>query len=183
MIITLTGQPGSGKSTVAKLLARTLNYARYSMGDLRRACAMERGMTIDEWNAHGEASEETDVPVDNKQRELGTSQDNFVIDGRLSWHFIPHAFKVFLAVDPHEGARRIFMEAQKGGRVSEVKHASLEDVQKYNEDRGQSDRMRYQKYYGLTWDDPKQFDLWIDTTTLTPEAVANIIVDKIRAKT
>ena len=35
MIITISGLPGSGKSTIGKMLAKKLGYKFYSMGDLR----------------------------------------------------------------------------------------------------------------------------------------------------
>ncbi len=40
MIITIAGMPGSGKTTVAKILADKLNLKRYSMGDLRGKMAL-----------------------------------------------------------------------------------------------------------------------------------------------
>ncbi|MCX6741353.1 MAG: AAA family ATPase, partial [Candidatus Parcubacteria bacterium] len=46
MIITLSGKPGSGKTTVAKILAEKLGYKFYSTGDLRGQMAMKRGLTI-----------------------------------------------------------------------------------------------------------------------------------------
>ncbi|MEK7108246.1 MAG: cytidylate kinase family protein [Patescibacteria group bacterium] len=183
MIITLSGYPGSGKSTVAKLLAAQLGYTRYSMGDLRGKKAQEHSMTIDEWNAHGEQSQETDVPVDEYQRELGKKEDNFIIDGRLSWHFIPHSFKVFLDVDDTEGARRIFEHAKSGARKDEPHYTSPKDVQKWAHERTTSDNRRYQRYYGVAWDTPSNFDLVIDTTHTAPEEVAQQIIDKMVVKT
>jgi len=35
MIITIAGEGGSGKSTVARILAKKLDYKHYSTGDLR----------------------------------------------------------------------------------------------------------------------------------------------------
>jgi cytidylate kinase len=45
MIITLSGYPGSGKSTAGKLLAAKLGYNRYSIGDLQRRLAAEHNLT------------------------------------------------------------------------------------------------------------------------------------------
>ena len=111
-------------------------------------------MTIDEWNAHGEGNQETDVPIDEEQRELGKKEDNCIIDGRLSWYFIPHSFKVFLDVDGKEGARRIFEHAKSGARKDEHTYTSAEEVAAWARARTASDNRRYQKYYGVTWDAP-----------------------------
>ena len=90
MIITINGTPGSGKSTVAKFLAKKLKLRHYSMCDLRRKMALEKGMTIDELNKIGEKEAWTDKDADNCQKKLGKKEDNFIIDGRLSWFFIPN---------------------------------------------------------------------------------------------
>lgn len=183
MIITLSGTPGSGKSTVARLLALQLGFKHYSMGDMRRRVAQEHGMTIQEWNRRGEETDETDKPVDDEQKRLGQQEDNFVMDGRLSWLFIPQAFKVFLGVDTQEGARRIFEHAKSGARESEQAHASVKDVVRYNAERTASDNVRYQKYYGVTWDNPANFDLVIDTTDLSPEDVVERILRRVQTDT
>lgn len=49
-----------------------------------------------------------DREVDKRQAQLGQVDDNFIIDGRLAFYFIPHSFRVRLVVDSQEAARRIF---------------------------------------------------------------------------
>ncbi|NIO22939.1 MAG: AAA family ATPase, partial [Candidatus Aenigmarchaeota archaeon] len=71
MIITIAGQAGSGKSSVAEFLAKRLGFKRYSMGDLRRKAAYERGMTLAEFNKLGEKDDFTDRFVDELQEKLG----------------------------------------------------------------------------------------------------------------
>ena len=119
MVISITGSPGSGKSTIAKMLATALNVPWYSVGDLRGKMAQERGMTIDELNALGETEAFTDHDVDEYQKKLGESGESFIIDGRLSWHFIPSSLKVFLNVDPTVAATRIFGASKAGKRKDE----------------------------------------------------------------
>ena len=53
MIITISGIAGSGKSTVAKLLAKKLNCKHYSVGDFMRQIAKEKNIPLrfDEVNA------------------------------------------------------------------------------------------------------------------------------------
>ena len=50
MKITISGLPGSGTTTVAKLLAERLGYKLISAGDVFRKLAMERGMTLEEFS-------------------------------------------------------------------------------------------------------------------------------------
>ena len=65
MIISIGGVPGSGKTSVAKILGQRLSMAFYSMGGLRAKMATERGLTIDELNALGEKDRTTDTSVDD----------------------------------------------------------------------------------------------------------------------
>jgi len=54
MIITISGLPGSGKTSVGKLIAERLGYEFLSIGDLRGSFASKKGLTIDELNKLGE---------------------------------------------------------------------------------------------------------------------------------
>lgn len=179
MIITLTGLPGSGKTTVVKQLSETLGIPWYSVGNLRGKMAEERGMTIDELNALGETEAFTDKDVDEYQKKLGESGESFVIDGRLSWYFIPKSFKVFLGVNPDVGARRIFDASKKGERDDEKAYGSVEEVKQFIADRVASDVRRYQKYYGVDFLDRSNYDLVLDTTNLTIEDKAKIILSAL----
>jgi len=179
MVITITGLPGSGKSTIAKLLSEQLNISWYSMGDLRGKMARERNMTIDELNSLGETESFTDNEVDEYQTQLGNSGQSFVIDGRLSWYFIPNSFKVFLNVNNEIGSQRIFDSANEGKRSDEKHYTSSLEVQQVIERRIQSDIKRYKQYYGIDFMDPKQFDLVIDTSNKTTQEVLQEILSHI----
>ena len=54
MIITISGNIGSGKSTIAKRLAKSLRYPALDVGGMRRAEAKRRGMTLAAFNAWAE---------------------------------------------------------------------------------------------------------------------------------
>lgn len=163
MIISISGDPGSGKSTLSKELAKNLNYKRYSIGDLRGKMAMERGLTIDQLNKLGENESWTDNDVDEYQKELGKKEDNFVIEGRLGFHFIPHSVKIFLRIAKEESARRVF----KDQREDEEKKETVEEVKEMLSQRAEHDRQRYIKYYNVDHLDIKHYDFVLDTTNLT----------------
>ena len=128
-------------------------------------------MTIAQWNAHQESDDANDRQIEEYQTQLGQREDNFIIDGRLSWYAIPHSLKVFLTVDPDEGARRIFTHAQEGGRAHEDAYTSAQEVREANATRIASENKRYMEYYGVTYDNEENFDLVVDTTTTPPDAV------------
>ena len=181
MIITVGGQPGSGKTTVAKILAQKLNYKHYSAGDLRSKMALERGLTIDELNKLGETESFTDKDADNYVKELGEKEDNLVFDGWMSWFFVPHSTKVFLTVDQDEAGRRVFEAVKKDPtRADEIKYESPEAAKKALQARSDHSNMRYEKYYGTRFDNPDNFDLVIDTTDIPAEEVAQKVLDFVQ---
>jgi cytidylate kinase len=177
MIITINGTPGSGKSTVAKFLAKKLRLKHYSMGDLRRKMALERGMNIDELDKLGEKNVWTDKDVDDYQKKLGKKEDNFVIDGRLSWHFIPSSLKIFLKADLKKAAERIF----KKGRKSEKKYKNSGEVLKEIKSRMNSEAKRYKKYYKITDVNAlKNYDIVIDTSYLTIPQMEKAVYNAVK---
>ena len=171
MKITISGTPGSGKTTVAEILAKKLRLKHYSIGNLRGKMALERGIDIDELNKLGEREEFTDKEVDEYQRELGEKEDNFIIDGRLSYHFIPSSVKIFLDVDLKTSCERIM----KDERADEKTFDTVEETEQHIKNRIASDDLRYKKYYGLDYKDKTQYDLLIDTSEMTAEEVAENI--------
>ena len=182
MILTISGVPGSGKTSVGKILAERLGMPFYSVGGLRGKMALEQGLTVDELNAKGETDKSTDEPVDEYQKQLGQKEDNFVIEGRLSWHFIPHSFKVFLDCEPTEAARRIL--ASKSERPDEDLPTEVEEARLWLEKRKTSDMLRYQTYYGLDYTDKRNFDLAIDTTPLkSARETADLVFAALPQKT
>ncbi len=184
MILTISGVPGSGKTSVAKILSAKLGLPYYSMGGLRAKLAEDRKISIDELNAIGEIDPTTDTSVDEYQRELGKTTDNFIVEGRLSWHFIPHSFKIFLSCDLDEAAKRIF-DARKhtDGRNDEKDYRDVQETRQAIEERAASDVRRYATIYGVDYRKPEHYDLVIDTTHLaTPEATADKILEQISPK-
>lgn len=175
MIITISGEAGSGKTTIGKTLAKIRNYNFYSMGDLRGKMATERGITIDELNKLGEKEGWTDNKVDDYQKELGEKEDNFVIEGRLSWFFIPHSKKIFLYVNPKIGAERVFLNP----RQDEKKVKTIEEMVDYISQRKESDIKRYEKYYGINPYKQENYDLIIDTSHKKPKDIVEEILKNI----
>jgi predicted cytidylate kinase len=180
MIITISGVPGSGKSTVGKLLAKKLGYEYFSMGDLRGQMAIKKGLTIDELNNLGEKEDWTDKRADEIQTQMGKEKDNFIFEGRLSWYFIPNSFKIFLTVDTKTAAARTLQN--RAERQDEKQVASLAEAEQAVLQRLASDKKRYLQYYGIDYTKPENYDLTIDTTNLKIDEIVQIILDKIKAK-
>jgi len=171
MIITISGKPGSGKTSVAKAISKKLRYDFFSAGDFRGKVAMKHGMTIDELNKVGKKEFWTDKEVDDEMKKLGKEKDNFVVEGWLSYYFIPNSIKIFLDVDIKEASKRIF----KDQRPDEEEKEDVKDVEKMIKKRLEESNKRYKKYYDADFLDKKNYDLIIDTTNLN----INEVVEKI----
>lgn len=176
MIISISGAAGSGKSTIAKMLAEKLGWPRYYIGGIRRQKAKEKGMTLAEYNKLGETDPSTDFEVDEYQKELGEKSDNFIMEGRTSWYFIPNSFKIYFDVDEKEGAKRILKDLQNSQKRNEGENLkTLEDVLKSMRERKQSDIKRYKKYYNMNVYDKKNYDYVLDTTNLSVKEVFSAV--------
>jgi len=184
MIITISGDPGSGKSSVAKAVAKKLGYNHYSGGDMRGLLAKEHGMTIDQLNAVGEKEDWTDRGVDEQIGKLSKREDNFVIDSRLAFHFIPQSVKIYLSANVKVAAERIYKDTliKDTDRSDEPKYKNAEEVERYLRERVASDKKRYKKYYGLDHTDPKHYDLVLDTTRLSLEESIEKVLMFVKGK-
>lgn len=177
MIITISGKPGSGKSTVGKILAKKLGYDHFSTGDFMRQMAEERNVTILELNKIAQGDRSIDEELDARQKHLGMENNNFVLDARLGYHFIPKSYKVFLDVDLDVAAKRIIMDHQESRNVESVD--SIEDAKVEIHARMNTETTRYQKLYQLNPFDVSQYDLVIDTTDVSVADVINRILQAL----
>ena len=170
--LAITGDIGSGKSAVSRVLCERTGFQFYSTGSLQRQIAERRGMTTLELNRYSETHREIDDEIDDASRALGQRQESFVIDSRLAWHFIPHAFKIYLVVDPEEAARRILGDDDRRSEGYDALEDALENIRA----RRQSELRRFKDLYGVDLADGANYDLVVDTSSATPEQIADVIL-------
>jgi cytidylate kinase len=113
-----------------------------------------------------------DDEIDSYVAEIGKTQDHLILDSRLAWHFIPAAFKVFLAVDPVVGAERVFNASR-----NDENNPSLEVTLENNLKRQAIEDERFHKLYNVNFRKYGNYDLIIDTSYTSPEAIAEKIKD------
>lgn len=175
-IITLAGKPGSGKSTTSKKLAEALNYQRFSSGDLFREIAKSRGLDILSINQTAETEKAIDLEVDEKLRQLGSNQDNLVIDSRMAWHWMPYSFRVYLDLDILVAAKRITNGMDPERMSAEHIPSDPREYAKQLQERLDSEAKRYQDLYQQNPYNLSNYDLVVDTAKNDPEAVMKIIL-------
>lgn len=173
--IAISGDLGSGKSAVSQILTLKYNLKNYSTGKLLREMAAKQGMNALEFNQLAEDNQEIDFEIDSFSKSLNNSTDSFIIDSRLAWFFIKKSFKVFLSVDENIAAERILNHSN---RISE-KYDNLDEVLTSIKLRKKSEVERYFKLYGINLNDPNNYDLVVDTSSLTIEEVAQSILENL----
>ncbi len=176
MIIALGGKAGTGKSTVAEFIARKLKLKHYSNGDFMRELAEKRGISLLELSKIAETTREIDEMLDKRQKELGKKEDNFVIDSRLGFHFIPKAKKIFLDCDLEIRARRILDDKSRKEKNEDLKSA-IKNIRA----RESSELLRYKKYYNIDPYNPENYNLVIDTTALTVKQTSEKIIEFLKS--
>jgi len=183
MIITICGTPGSGKSSIAKILAEKLGWPRYYGGGILRQQAQEKGMTLMEYIKLGETDPSVDHDVDEFIKKKGETEDNFIVEGRTAWLIIPHSLKIYLTIDEKRAAFLIFRDLQKGVKRNEANDINSEEDMLANiRSRMETDKLRYRKYYNTDVNDPGHYDFVLDTTKLTIPEAADKIYEFIKGK-
>ena len=177
-IITLTGKPGSGKSSTADRVAEMLGYTRYSSGEYVREFVHKQKMTLEEFNTNAERHPEVDHQIDEKLRALRDHRD-IVIDARLAFYWIPESFKVYLDLDSDVAIARIYRDASMNTLRSNAGEGDrdMTDVADQVDERMRSERVRFKKLYGVNPYSIEHFDLVIDTARHSPQTVALTIFD------
>ena len=175
-IITIGGTLGSGKSSTGNTLAGILGLKRFSMGDLQRKYAEQFGMDFTAYCEMQKTDPATDRKVDEYQKEIAKKEDNFILDSRLGWFFIPDSFKVFLTLPVQIAAKRIVDDAKNNPARNVEQIENVEDAIQKIEHRIESERERYKNLYGIeNHFDLNHYDLVIDTSKHTLPEVVGII--------
>jgi predicted cytidylate kinase len=176
MIITIGGNQGAGKTTLAKKLSEKLNYKFISIGDLKGEISKERGITIDELNEIGKKEKWIHEEFDKKTIEIGKTRNNFIVEGWLAFYFIPNSKKIFLEVDPKIGAKRIFEDQ----RPDEHKCKNVDETENQLKKRLEITNEQFKKYYGVNFLDKKNYDIIINTTNLSIDKMVDLAIKKLK---
>lgn len=171
--ITIFGLAGTGTSSTGKELAKRLAYDFISTGGLMRKKAAELNLSIYEFDALCAKNPVHDEHVDFEIKRIGETSDNFVIESRLAWHFIPQSFKIKLICDFDERVHRV---ARRDG-------TTVEDAKENTIGREEIFVARNMKKYGIDAFAPDElFDLIIDTTHVPFRDVLDTIMSNLETK-
>jgi cytidylate kinase len=171
LVVTISGLPGSGTSTVARRLAPRLGVEHLDGGSVFRAMAAERGLALHDFASLAEQDDTIDRALDARLTERARAGD-VVLESRLAGWLVTDAgidaLRVWIGCD--EGVRAERVAARDGGSVT--------DQQRVNQAREASERRRYHDYYGIDLLDLSAYDLVLDSSERTPdELIADIVAE------
>lgn len=171
MIITITGKPCSGKSTIAKIIVKDHNFKRIGVGDMFKEEAKRQGLTVEELNRKCMNDFSLDRLLDSQTAELGKKFEGqkYIFDSRLAWYFVPKSFKVFVNLNDDEMAKRLI------NREGLKDYPSFEEAKRAVLSRENLENERYKKIYGIDNTDLTKFDFVIDSFDKSPQTLADEI--------
>lgn len=170
MRITIAGDIGSGKTTIARAIADRLGVEALSTGGIQRKLAAARGITTLELNLLAENDPSIDRQIDDFLRGLPTDGP-LVVESRMAWHFVPNTIRIFLYILLSEAASRI-LHARRG----DENYGNLDEAMEFIAQRRKSEIKRFQKYYGVNIDSLRNYHVVVDTTFSDPAKIVETVL-------
>ncbi len=173
VVIVVSGPPGSGKTTQAKMIAEHYGLKYYSAGMIFREIAREKGVSIEELSRIAAVDPNIDLEIDSRSLEVA-KRGNVVIDGHLTaWIVSEYADIKILVTAPLKV--RIARIARRDNKL-------LEEAARETIVREFLQMRRFINYYGLDPYELGVFDVIVNTEKYGPKETFNIIreaIDKI----
>ena len=176
MYITINGQLGSGKSEICKFFKREHGFDIFSTGRIQREKALLEGISTLEMNEKSGKDYSLDYLIDNATIKFAKEHEgeDVIFDSRLAWHFVEDSFKIHLLVSPAEAGRRVFFNR----KTEEEKYKDEFDAANQLVERRRLESERYLKVYNVVMNDYNNYNLVLDTTSLSIKEVCDILYNE-----
>ncbi|MDE1860288.1 MAG: cytidylate kinase family protein [Candidatus Micrarchaeota archaeon] len=181
--IIISGMPAAGKTTVANLLGKALGIRVVGMGDILKEMARERGYIVtgeDWWDTppgikflkEREGNPELDKEADHKLIHLIETGDIILTSWTAPW-IAQDGYKIWLDANAENRAER--MAKRDNTKLSQaIKTTKVRDEENY--------KLYKRLYHFELGRDKSPFDLVINTNSIPPEEVTQIIIKHIKSK-
>ena len=176
MRITISGPPGSGKTTACSKLSETLGLEAVVFGKIFRELAAEQNLSLGELGAIAEKDPSIDKMIDSRILDIARANEDIILESRLSAYMcarngIP-ALKIYLDASPDVRMARIGL--REGETEEEARAKTI--------DRQRSEAKRYKMYYDIDIEDLSVYDLIVNTDELDPDQVVEKILEAVRSR-
>lgn len=167
--IVVAGDVGTGTTTLAKSLADKLGWNYVAAGDFFRSYALEHGIEL--WNKAA-VPDEIDRKIDEKLTEKLKTEQGWVVDSHYAGWFArsqDDTFKILLTCERNIATKRM--------QAREHTHKETdEEIEK----RRAGIYAKFKKLYSdENYEDPKFYNLVLDTTNSTPENTFTDVLKKL----
>ncbi len=174
-LVTVSGPPGSGTTTLASRLESELEYEFVSGGDVFRQLAADRGMTLAEFTSLAEEDDEIDRELDARLKDLlrrhrsgerACDGRGLILESRLAgWHA------------DGDATLAVWLDAPADVRVERTDgRTETADELRVRE---RSEAKRYEEYYGIDISDLSVYDLVVNTATIDEDGMVECVVAAI----
>ncbi len=171
LVVAVSGKPGSGKTSLARRLAETLNLRYVSMGQIFRDLARSRNLSLEEFSRVAEEDPSIDRLIDAAAIEEA-KKGCVVLDGHITaWIVKDLAHVKILTYAPLE---------VRADRVARRDRKSFEESLHEIKVREESEKIRYMRYYSIDVDKLDVFDVIINTSLLGEEEVARVATEIVK---
>ena len=201
--IVISGQPGTGSTTAARILSEKLSFRFFTTGQLfkdiakgtveeqdyypifKKICdeknlilpnmgsSNDSEAAIDLWKTDFGKSNAFHESIDDLQRELA-KQGNIVLEGKMAIHLINNAqIKIWLKSP-------LSSRAERSAERDDLK---LQKAHSFLENREQIERKEFKRLYGIDpYEQENSADLVLDTTNLSQEQVVEKVHSFVSSK-
>ena len=167
--IAISGKSGCGNTTVSKIVADNLGlqFINYTF----RSLADEMKLDFKKVLELAEKDDSFDIRVDETQVKMAMESSGCVLGSRLAiWMLKEANLKVYLYADP----------AVRAGRIIKREGERLESAADFTAKRDKRDHERYLRIYKIDNDDYQFADMIINTESLSPVQIGDLIVSRVR---
>ena len=180
MKVTISGPPGSGKTTVAEMVSKRLSYDLVTGGKIFREKANEMKISLAQLGTAAESEDRYDKMLDGFLLEVLRKKENVIVESRLSG-WLCHlnkisAFKVFVYADEEVRLERI------RNSIHSRKEEMGDNILTQMREREESEWERYKKYYGIDYRDTSIYDLVLDASFEGAEEIAGVIISGLNIR-
>ena len=165
-LITVSGPPGCGATTLCKRLSEAMDCPYVSGGDIFRELAEDGDLSLNQQTAEAESSDSIDRALDNRLQSIaekwGQADKAFILESRLAgWLAGEHA-DLRLWLDAPEDVRLDRID----GRVETEAEMRVREV---------SEAGRYQSYYDIDVEDREFYDMQLNTARWSKDGVFQLV--------
>lgn len=172
-LVAVAGLPGTGTTTLCRILSQRLGLPHVYAGQFFRQMAKEHGMDVNQFGEYAEQHPEIDTELDRRMIEVAKAR-GCILEGRMvAWQL----------QQASAGGLKVLLEAPEQVRAQRVAKregmADVDEVLAQNRHREASEAKRYREFYGFDPNDPRHYDLVIDSSDKTPDQIADLVVARM----